>query len=77
MIAEEQMAVTTKLQDEANDLLEFYLGHKRMKGERVNKEDAVAAFVTQGIRSALPKSVIAQFEKSRHKPATRGAAAGA
>ena len=52
------MAVTTKLSDEANALVEIYLGWRRAKLQRIDKEDAVSAFVTEGVRAALPPQVL-------------------
>jgi len=52
------MAVTTKLSEEANALLEIYLGWKRARLERIDKEDAVAAFVCAGVRTAIPADVL-------------------
>jgi hypothetical protein len=52
------MAVTTKLSDEANALLEIYLGWRRARLERIDKEDAVAEFVSAGVRAAMPLEVL-------------------
>jgi len=52
------MAVTTKLSDEANALLEIYLGWKRARLERIDKEDAVADFVSAGVRTAMPVEIL-------------------
>ena len=52
------MAVTTKLSEEANALLEIYLGWKRARLERIDKEDAVAAFVCAGVRTAIPADIL-------------------
>ncbi len=61
----ECVAVTTKLTDEANELLEFYLGYKRMTGERLDKEDAVAQFVVEGVRRHVPADTLALYEKNK------------
>lgn len=57
------MATTARIKEDANALLEFYIGYKRMNGERIKKEDVVAQFITQGIRAALPPEALALFAK--------------
>lgn len=68
------MAVTTKLTDEANAMLEFYLGYKRMNGQRVDKEDAVAQFVAEGVRKHVPADDLARYEKNKHSAKAKVAA---
>ena len=56
---------TVKVHDEANDLLEFYLGYLRMSGQRVNKEETASDLISTGIKLALPQNVLALFGKDK------------
>lgn len=55
------MAVTTKLSDEANALVEIYLGWRRAQRQRIDKGEAVSAFVSAGVRAAVPPDVLAML----------------
>lgn len=52
------MAVTTRLNDEANALMEIYLGWMRANKQRIDKGDAVSKFVAAGVRAAVPEQVL-------------------
>jgi hypothetical protein len=52
------MAVTTRLNDEANALMEIYLGWMRAQKHRIDKGDAVSEFVSAGVRAAVPEHVL-------------------
>ena len=67
------MAVTTKLSEEANALLEIYLGWKRARLERIDKEDAVAQFVCAGVRTAIPGDVLNMLTQDTPLAETRPA----
>ena len=66
------MAVTTKLSDEANALMEIYLGWMRSQHQRVDKGHAVSAFVTAGVRASVPADVLnVLMPSAKPKPKTK------
>ena len=64
-MADMSKGMTIKIDEETNALLEFFLGWKRMRGERVEKSATVSSMVIDEIREQLPRELLAAFEKSQ------------
>lgn len=68
------MAVTVKISDDANALLEAYLGWKRLQdagksAERINKEDVASESVKWFVVENMPNALLKQLMRTDQKGA--------